>query len=239
MRDVGALTKKCLDYLSGYSSIGRTTAEIDYFVENYAREHELKCATKGYKGFPSHCCTSLNEEACHGIPTSRKLKDGDLLKVDVTFVNKAGYHGDSCRTFAIGKIKKFHQNLLDVAHEAMWRGINACQPGNKIIQVGEAIKPFVEKYHMHVAKDWCGHGIGLEFHTRPMVPHYPDPYLPDSKMIMVPGMCITIEPIITLGKSETKLLKDGWTVRMKDRKFTAQFEHTIGITDYANEAFTA
>jgi len=238
MRHVGRLARDCLRMLDRQVEEGMTTVEVEVMVQHFAQRHDLISATKGYHGFPSYCCTSVNEEACHGIPTHRKLKDGDILKVDVTFINDKGWYGDTCRTFAIGKLKKYHQNLLEVAHKAMWKGIEQCKPGNKIRQIGEAIKPYVEKNHMEIARDWCGHGIGQEFHTRPMIPHYPDPWMPDGQMIMHPGMTFTIEPIVCLGKQKTKLLKDGWTVKMVDRKYAAQFEHTIGITEDGCEVFT-
>ena len=242
MRHVGQLTHKCLKRVQekSHEFIGKTTDHIEEIVHEFAKEHKLKCATQGYKGFPGDCCISLNEMACHGIPSpTKKMEEGDLVSVDVTFINEAGYYGDSCVTFPLGKPSKKHEELLDIAQEAMWRGIHVCKPGIKVKEIGEAIETFVAKHKMTVLKEWCGHGIGKYFHGFPLIPHTVDISIPDSDFILEPGITFTIEPIITLGKNKTKVCKDNWGIVTKDKHWTAQFEHTLGITNDGNEVFTA
>ena len=240
MRHVGKLTAECFFGLSFFIKSGISTFEINEYVIDFAKDNNLKCATNGYRGFPSDCCISLNEMACHGIPSKDNIiEDGDLVKVDLTFINEAGYYGDSCVTFEIGKVSKEHHKLVHVAQFAMLEGIAVAKPGNKIMDIGRAINDFVKKNNMHVIKDFCGHGIGKQFHTFPLIPHHVDKHLPDSDIVLEPGMCFTIEPIVSLGKDKTKLLKDNWSVVTKDKKWTAQFEHTLGITETGNEVFTA
>ena len=240
MREVGKLTSECLHYIGEEIEAGMSTADIEHLVLKFSKKHNLRCATQGYKGFPGDCCVSLNEMACHGIPSRIKIiEDGDIVSVDVTFINEAGYHGDSCVTFEIGNVSKKHHQLVHVAQYAMLEGIAVAKPGNKIMDIGKVINEFVEKNKMRVIKQYCGHGIGKTFHAFPLIPHAVDKHLPDSNIVLQPGMTFTIEPIISLGKDKTKVLKDNWGVVTKDKKWTAQFEHTIGITNDGNEVFTA
>lgn len=239
MRHVGKLTSDCFDYLFLYIRPGISTQDIDDYVASFAKAKNLTCATLGYRGFPAHCCTSINKVCCHGIPSKTDiLQEGDIVKVDLTFINEGGYHGDACKTFPIGDVSLKARKLIQVAYKAMWAGIKQAKYGNKIIEIGRAIDEYVKSNDMSVAPEWLGHGIGLKFHDKPSIYHIAEETAMDSHIILEPGMTFTIEPIVNFGKPTTRILSDEWTVVTCDRSLSAQFEHTIGITEIGNEVFT-
>ena len=236
MRAVGIPTKMCLDELERIIQPGIRTLDIDIYVRVFAKRHMLVLAQEGYKGFPAACCTSVNHIICHGIPGPKVLKKGDIIKVDVTFI-KDGWYGDSCRCYAVGEINIRTSKLMLVTYEAMWKGIEAAKPGNKIRDISKAIQVHAESNGFSVVRDFCGHGIGTVFHTAPGIPNYV--YEWDGiDQVLEPGMTFTIEPMLNAGSWAYKTLKDGWTTVTRDREMTAQYEHTIGITNDGNVVFT-
>ena len=240
MRAIGIHASRCLDMLEKIIVPGMSTMAIDSMVVMYAMNHGLICAPFNYKGFPAHCCTSVNHVICHGIPTFKKiLKDGDIIKVDVTFKDKDGWHGDSCRTYAVGTVSVKAERLMKVTKNALDIGIFAARPGNTIGHIGHAIQTYIESEGFSTVREYVGHGIGQEFHTFPHVYHYYQGDKPGMSVDIVPGMIFTIEPMINVGKPGTKTLKDGWTVVTKDKSLSAQYEHTIGITEGDPIVFTA
>ncbi len=213
---------------------GVTTDEIDKVVHEFLVDHGAYPSTLGYKGFPKSCCTSLNEVICHGIPDTTVLEDGDIINVDVTaFIG--GVHGDTDATFLVGDVAEENRLLVERTHEAMMRGIKAVAPGRQINVVGRVIESYAKRFGYGVVRDFTGHGIGEAFHSGLYVPHYDSPRPTD---LMEPGMTFTIEPMITLGTYEYDMWSDGWTVVTKDRKWTAQFEHTIVVTEDGHEILT-
>ncbi|HTF06761.1 MAG TPA: type I methionyl aminopeptidase [Asanoa sp.] len=213
---------------------GVTTDEIDRVVHEFLVDHGAYPSTLGYKGFPKSCCTSLNEVICHGIPDSTVLEDGDIINVDVTaFIG--GVHGDTDATFLVGDVAEENRLLVERTHEAMMRGIKAVAPGRQINVIGRVIESYAKRFGYGVVRDFTGHGIGEAFHSGLYVPHYDSPRPTD---VMEPGMTFTIEPMITLGTYEYDMWDDGWTVVTKDRKWTAQFEHTIVVTEDGHEILT-
>lgn len=230
MRAVGLHAANCLDVITTMVYPGKTTGAIDAYVKWYADEYNLICAPYGYRGYPAYCCTSVNHVVCHGIPTASKiLKEGDIVKVDVTFRSAEGWHGDSCRTYRVGKVSVLAERLIRVTQTILDKAIEQCVAGAKLGIVGKTIMNHLYGTWFTSVRQYCGHGIGQEFHTRPIVLHYFEPNEPDSNLILEPGMMFTIEPMICAGEAETKVLKDGWTVVTRDRSLSAQFEHTIGI----------
>jgi methionyl aminopeptidase len=211
-----------------------TTDEIDRVVHEFLLDHNAYPSTLGYKGFPKSCCTSLNEVICHGIPDSTVLEDGDIINVDVTaYLN--GVHGDTDATFCVGEVSEEARLLVERTHEAMMRGIRAVAPGRPINAIGRVIEAYARRFGYGVVRDFTGHGIGETFHSGLYVPHYDNPRL---DTVMEPGMTFTIEPMITLGTYEYEIWKDNWTVVTKDRKWTAQFEHTLVVTEDGFEILT-
>ena len=189
----------------------------------------------GYNGFEKTICSSVNQVICHGIPTDKKiLKDGDILNIDVTVI-RDGWHGDTYKMFLVGKTQPHNERLVKVTQECLYKAIDVVKPGAHLGDIGSVIQEHAEKNHYSVVKDFCGHGIGKDFHTPPSVLHYGN--LGDGP-ILKPGMFFTIEPMINLGDWRTKILNDGWTAVTKDKSLSAQFEHTIGITEKGNEIFT-
>jgi len=213
---------------------GAITDEIDRVVHEFLCDNGAYPSTLGYKGFPKSCCTSLNEIICHGIPDSTVIEDGDILNVDVTaYIN--GVHGDTNATFCVGEVSEEARLLVERTHEAMMRGIRAVAPGRPINAIGRVIEAYAKRFGYGVVRDFTGHGIGEVFHSGLYVPHYDNPRL---TVVMEPGMTFTIEPMITLGTYEYQMWRDGWTVVTKDRKWTAQFEHTIVVTEDGYEILT-
>ena len=240
MAHAGQHASRCLSLLKDLIVPGWSTARIDAFVSDYAKANDLICATKGYKGFPAYCCTSVNHVVCHGIPSlSKILKDGDLLKVDITFINKDGWHGDTCRTYFVGDASVKATRVAQVAKEAMDRAIAIIRPGVTFGHLGRVCEEYVNSQRMGVVKGYCGHGIGQEFHTLPPILHYYDPKSSYAHQPILEGMTFTVEPMVTFGKSDVKELSDGWSVVTKDRSLSAQWEHTIGVVANGHHIFTA
>ena len=240
MRNSGRLASEVLDFITPYVSPGTTTEELDRLCHNYMIDVQkvipapLNYAPPGYKPFPKSICTSVNHQICHGIPGPKKLKNGDILNIDVTVI-KNGYHGDTSRMFCVGKPSIAAKRLVDVAYEAMWEGIRIVKPGAFLGDVGHTIQRFAEKYNYSVVREFCGHGIGTKFHEPPQVLHYGSA---GTGTVLKKGMTFTIEPLINLGKRDVKEMPDGWTIVTKDRSLSAQWEHTILVTENGYEIMT-
>jgi methionyl aminopeptidase len=234
MRVAGRLAARALVLAGEHCKPGVTTDEIDRVVHEFFCDHGAYPSTLGYKGFPKSCCTSLNEVICHGIPDSTGLEDGDIINVDVTaFLN--GVHGDTDATFLVGEVSEQARLLVERTREAMNRGIRAVAPGRQLNVIGRVIEAYARRFGYGVVRDFTGHGIGEAFHSGLYVPHYDKP---DLRVTMEPGMTFTVEPMITLGTHEHDLWPDGWTAVTKDRLWTAQFEHTIAVTEDGYEILT-
>lgn len=238
MRAAGRLASQLLDYLTPMVKPGVTTLELNDAAEAWTQEHGAKSAPLGYgkkNPYPKSICTSINEVICHGIPKRKDvLKDGDIINIDVTPILE-GYHGDTSRTFLVGTPKPEVERLVEVTKKCLYIGIEAAQPNNRIGDIGAAIQEYAEAQGYSVVRDFVGHGVSNVFHTEPQVPHYGT--RGKGKKIR-PGMVFTIEPMINEGTYEAELLKDGWTAVTKDRKLSAQFEHTIAITPDGPEIMT-
>jgi methionine aminopeptidase type I len=235
MRIAGRLAADVLDMISDYVKPGVTTGELDRICHDYITEvQDAIPAPLNYRGFPKSICTSVNHVVCHGIPGDRRLKAGDLVNIDVTVI-KDGFHGDTSRMFFVGKPGIQAQRLTDVAFESMWLGIEELAPGKHLGDVGAAIQHHVEKNRFTVVREYCGHGIGRVFHEDPQVLHYGTP---GTGMELRAGMTLTVEPMVNAGKAAVKLLPDGWTVVTKDHSLSAQWEHTVLITETGHEVLT-
>ena len=235
MRIAGNLASKTLDMLTANIKEGISTAQIDKLAYEFIRDNGGYSAPQFYRGFKKSLCTSLNHVVCHGIPsTERILEEGDAVNVDVTAIINE-YYGDTSRMFCIGKTSIKLNNLIDATYEAMMKAIRILKPGIKLGDIGHTIQSFVEEKGFSVVRDFCGHGISNVFHEPPNVLHYGSK---NSGMELRPGMTFTIEPMINAGKFGTKVLNDGWTAVTKDKSLSAQFEHTIGITENGYEIFT-
>ena len=234
MRKAGALTAQCLDELVPIVRPGIFTSQIDEFVRKFAIAHDAIPATLMYRGYRHSTCTSINHVVCHGIPGDRQLKEGDIVNVDVTLIVD-GWYGDSSRMYTAGAISRRSERLIDVTYEAMMRGIAAVKPGATTGDIGHAIQSFVEPQQMSVVRDFCGHGLGRLFHDEPNIIHIGKP---GEGVVLRPGMIFTIEPMINLGKPHVKILSDGWTAVTRDRSLSAQFEHSVGVTQSGVEIFT-
>lgn len=234
MRIAGRLAAQAVQLAGEHCKPGVTTDEIDRVVHTFLCDHGAYPSTLGYKGFPKSCCTSLNEVICHGIPDSTVLQEGDIINVDVTaYIH--GVHGDTNATFLVGDVDEESRLLVERTREALMRGIQACKPGRQINVIGRVIESYAKRFGYGVVRDFTGHGVGPEFHSGLIIPHYDDP---SADTVMVPGMTFTIEPMITLGTIDYEVWDDGWTAVTKDRKRTAQFEHTLVITDDGAEILT-
>ncbi|WP_033344698.1 type I methionyl aminopeptidase [Catenuloplanes japonicus] len=234
MRLAGRLAAQATQLAGEHCKPGVTTDEIDRVVHEFLIDHGAYPSTLGYKGFPKSCCTSLNEVICHGIPDSTVLEDGDIINVDVTaFIG--GVHGDTDATFTVGDVTDEARLLVERTHEAMMRGIKVVAPGRPINVIGRVIESYAKRFGYGVVRDFTGHGIGETFHSGLYIPHYDNPSL---DTLMEPGMTFTIEPMITLGTHEYEMWDDRWTVVTKDRAWTAQFEHTLVVTDSGYEILT-
>ncbi len=234
MRIASRLAAQATALAGEHCQPGVTTDEIDRIVHEFLCDHDAYPSTLGYRGFPKSCCTSLNEVICHGIPDSTVIEDGDIINVDVTaFIN--GVHGDTDATFCVGNVTEEARLLVERTHEATLRAIKACAPGRQINVPGRVIEAYAKRFGYGVVRDFGGHGIGVPFHSGLFVPHYDNPSMTTEMEV---GMTFTIEPMITLGAYTFDLWPDGWTAVTKDRKWTAQFEHTIVITDDGAEILT-
>ena len=234
MAKAGRLVAEVLDLLVDEVKPGVTTEALDEFVYAFAMEHGAIPAPLNYRGFPKSICTSLNHVVCHGIPGPRALKEGDILNIDVTLIVD-GWHGNSSRMYAVGKIPRAAERLLEVTYNALMRGVAAVKPGATTGDIGAAIQTYAESERCSVVRDFCGHGLGRVFHDRPNILHYGEP---GEGLQLKPGMLFTIEPMINLGKPHVKILSDGWTAVTRDRSLSAQFEHTVGVTETGCEVFT-
>jgi methionyl aminopeptidase len=237
MRVAGQLAANVLDMITPHVQPGVSTGELNEIMHKYMTEEQGTIpATLNYHGFPASSCISINQVVCHGIPDkSKKLKKGDIVNIDVTVI-KDGYHGDTSMMFEVGEVKPFASRLCKVAHECMWLGIQQVKPDNTLYDVAKAIQDHAEANNYSVVREYCGHGVGAEFHEEPQVLHYAAPEL--KEIVLKPGMVFTIEPMINLGKADIKLLPDNWTVVTKDRKLSAQWEHTLAVTEDGYEIFT-
>lgn len=235
MREVGKYTSECLDELSEFIKPGITTKQVNEFVKNFGDKNLLENAQFGYKGFPAYCCVSLNEVMCHGLPNDNTIEAG-VLKVDITF-KKNDYHGDACRTYIIGQVQKEVENFVEIAHNALRVGIQACGPNVTFGKIGKAIEDYTKYNKVFVARHFIGHGIGKVFHDNPGISHVNDDKDIFYNVIMEPGMSFTIEPIVMMNSENYRTMSDGWGVRQKERKLTAQWEATIGITFDGYEIF--
>jgi len=234
MRKAGRLVAEALDMLTDYVQPGVATDRIDDLVLEFALDNGALPATLNYRGYTKSTCTSLNHVVCHGIPGPRPLREGDIVNIDVTLIVD-GWHGDSSRMYPVGEISRKAERLIEVTYEAMMRGIAAVRPGATTGDIGAAIQFYAEAERCSIVRDFCGHGLGRVFHDRPNILHYGEP---GEGIRLEPGMLFTVEPMINLGKPHVKMLSDGWTAVTRDRSLSAQFEHTVGVTDTGCEVFT-
>lgn len=234
MRKACQLTARCLDELVALAKPGVTTLEIDKFVFEYGMDNNAIPATLNYRGYKHSCCTSINHVVCHGIPNEKPLREGDIVNIDVTFILD-GWHGDSSRMYPIGNVKRAAERLMEVTHKTLMLAIDAVKPGARTGAIGEAIQTYAENERCTVVRDFCGHGLGRLFHDAPNILHYG---VANEGPELKAGMLFTIEPMINLGKPHVKVLPDGWTAVTRDRSLTAQYEHTVGVTETGCEIFT-
>lgn len=235
MRAAGKLASHILDYIADFVKIGVTTNHLNDLCHKKIIENNAIPAPLNYKGYPKSICTSLNHVVCHGIPSDKELKDGDILNIDVTVILD-GWFGDSSRMYFVGTPSIRAKRLCNVTYDALMLGIDQVRPGNTLGDIGYAIQSFVESHGFSVVRDYCGHGIGKVFHTDPSILHYGKK---GEGLILKEGMFFTIEPMVNVGGYETLLSKhDGWTVTTRDKSLSAQFEHTVGVTDNGCEIFT-
>ena len=234
MRVAGKLASKTLDMITDYIKPGINTNKIDQLCYEFIRDNGGYSAPLFYRGYTKSLCTSLNHVICHGIPSDRILEEGDIVNIDVTAIVD-DYHGDTSRMFSVGDISVKGKNLIDTTYESMMNGIKILKPGIKVGDIGYEIQSYVEAKGFSVVRDFCGHGISNTFHEEPNILHYGKK---NTGKELMPGMTFTIEPMINAGKYDSKLLNDGWTAVTKDKSLSAQFEHTLGITENGYEIFT-
>jgi methionyl aminopeptidase len=234
MAKAGALAAQILDDIAPHVFPGQSTGEIDRLITQMVDDAGAISATIGYKGYQHASCISVNHVVCHGIPGDKKLKSGDILNIDVTVIVD-GWFGDTSRMYVAGAPSRKAERLIDVTHDALMKGIEAAKPGNTFGDIGYAIQLYAESHRMSVVRDFCGHGLGRVFHAPPNVLHYGRPGIGAR---LEEGMFFTIEPMINLGRPETKVLADDWTAVTRDKSLSAQFEHSIGITADGCEIFT-
>ena len=234
IRDAGRITANALALMKKLAKPGITTGELDQRCEDYIRSCGAFPSCKGYYGFPATICASVNEEVVHGIPGHRKLKDGDIISIDLV-VNKNGYHGDSTVTIPVGHVHPATLKLLKVTEESLYKGIEQAVAGNHLGDIGHAIQQFAEKHNLAVVREFCGHGIGAKFHEDPQVVHYGQA---GTGIELKANMIFTIEPMINAGKAAIRELADGWTIVTKDHSLSAQWEHTILVTETGYEVLT-
>jgi methionyl aminopeptidase len=235
IREAGRIAARALR-LAGQAAVpGTTTDELDRLAHEYLCDHGAYPSPLGYRGFPKSICTSLNEVICHGIPDSTVLEDGDIVNLDVT-AYKGGFHGDTNATFLVGEVDEESRLLVERTEEALNRAIKAVRPGREINVIGRVIEKYAKRFGYGVVRDFTGHGVGREFHSGLIVPHYDA--APSYATVMVPGMVFTIEPMLTLGTIEWDQWDDDWTVTTRDRRRTAQFEHTLAVTEDGVDVLT-
>lgn len=234
MRASCALAAAVLDYINPHVVMGAKLNDLNQLCHDFIVSHGATPSPLNYKGYPKSICTSVNQVVCHGIPSDYKLKDGDIVNLDIT-TYLDGYHGDTSKTFLIGKTSRAARDLVKATEEALWEGIYACRPGGYLGDIGEAVQNYVETRGYSVVREYCGHGIGKNFHEDPHVVHFGKK---GTGAKIKPGMVFTIEPMINQGSAEILLLDDNWTVETKDKKLSAQFEHTIAILEDSIEVMT-
>ncbi len=234
MRKAGRLAAECLDMLVPLVKPGATTEDIDRAAFEFVIANGGTPACLGYRGYQHTTCTSINHVVCHGIPSSKPLKEGDIVNIDVTVILD-GWHGDTSRMYPVGEINRRAERLINITYESMMLGLAAVKPGNTTGDIGYAIQKFAESERCSVVQDFCGHGLGRLFHDSPNILHFGRP---GEGEVLREGMFFTVEPMINLGKPHVKVLSDGWTAVTRDRKLTAQFEHSIGVTKTGFEIFT-
>ena len=234
MRAAGNLASRTLDMLTDNIKPGISTDKIDKLGYEFIKDNGGFSAPLFYRGFKKSLCTSLNHVVCHGIPSDRILNEGDIINIDVTAI-VSDHHGDTSRMFCVGKTPVKANNLIDATYEAMMEAIKILKPNVKLGDIGHAIQSYVEGKGFSVVRDFCGHGVNTKFHEAPNVLHYGEK---NTGIELMPGMTFTIEPMINSGKYEVKVLNDGWTAVTKDKSLSAQFEHTVGITENGYEIFT-
>ncbi len=236
MRVASQFNARLMDFIRPHVRAGVTTGEIDKLVHDYTLDHGRTPACLGYQGFSKSCCTSINEVICHGIPGPRVLEPGDIINIDLTTIVD-GWFGDQSETFLIGEVSDEARHVSQCALDCLYAGIEATRPGGRVADIGKAIVDTAHRRGYSVVREYVGHGIGRQFHQDPSIPHFPT--LQSHRDRIEPGMCFTIEPMVNVGRREAELDKDdGWTVRTKDRSLTAQFEHTILMTEEGPEILT-
>lgn len=235
MRKAGRLAAECLDMIAAHVQPGVTTGRLDDLIREFVLDAGALSATIGYRGYRHASCISINHVICHGIPGPKPLKEGDIANIDVTLILD-GWHGDHSRMYGVGEVKRRAERLMEVTYEALMAGIAQVKPGNRFGDIGGAISDIARKNRMSVVEDFCGHGLGRLFHDEPNVIHSADYGTgPELK----PGMFFTIEPMLNLGRKDAAILPDGWTAVTRDRQLSAQFEHSVGVTETGVEIFTA
>jgi methionyl aminopeptidase len=240
MRVAGRLGAEVLDYITPFVVPGVTTDELDKLCHDYMVNVQksipapLNYAPPGHAPYPKSICTSINHQVCHGVPSDKKLKSGDIVNLDITVI-KDGYHGDTSRMFCVGTVSNQAKRLCDITYESMWLGIEKVKPGATLGDIGFAIQTYAEKNGYSVVREFCGHGIGKKFHEDPQVLHYGKP---NSGLRLQAGMIFTIEPMINAGRREIRQLGDGWSIVTKDRSLSAQWEHTVLVTESGYEVMT-
>ncbi len=234
MRNAGRIAASTLEMIKKYVKPKVTTNELNEICHNYIVSHDAIPAPLGYKGFPKSICTSVNRVICHGIPDNRALQEGDMLNIDVS-LSKDGVFADTCKMYFVGQTSIISKRVVQCAQECLYYGINQVKAGASLRSIGRVIQRNAEKYKYSVVKDFCGHGIGKMLHEKPQILHYDDPYCVDKMKV---GMTFTIEPMINVGKADVKILPDGWTAVTRDRSLSAQYEHTILVTDGGFEILT-
>ncbi len=236
MRVAGQLAAEVLDMIAPHVQPGVTTDKLDHLCHDYiVNQQQAIPANVGYNGFPKTLCTSINHVVCHGIPSDKKLKNGDIINIDVTVI-KDGFHGDTSKMYYVGEPSVLAKRLVQITHDAMLTGIDMVKPGIRLGDIGHAIQNYAESHGFSVVREYCGHGIGRVYHEDPQVLHYGTP---GTGLELKPGMTFTIEPMINAGKRHVRLLPDGWTVVTKDHSLSAQWEHTLLVTDDSHEILTA
>ncbi len=235
MRRAGRLAAEVLDYIAPFVVPGAVTEQLDFLCEEFMRDHGSTPACLGYRGYPKATCISANHIVCHGIPSEKRLEDGDIVNIDVTVILD-GWYGDTSRMYLVGEnVSVKARRLVEVTYQSLMLGVAAVKPGATLGDVGHAIQSFVERQRFSVVRDFCGHGVGQVFHSAPSVLHYGKP---GRGVRLEPGMIFTIEPMVNAGHYDVKILADGWTAVTRDRSLSAQFEHCVGVTETGVEIFT-
>lgn len=236
MRRAGKLAAQALAHTGAFVKPGVTTEQLDDIAREYIHKHGAVPASLNYLGFPKSICTSVNHVICHGIPGPKKLQEGDIVNLDVAVILD-GYHGDTSITYPVGKVGVKAAKLIAATQAAMMAGIEAVKPGEALFQIGAAIQASVKPHGYGLVREYVGHGVGLIYHTWPTVWHWPYPN--QDPIIMHPGMTFTVEPMVNIGGAETKMLDDGWTVVTRDKSLSAQFEHSVLVTETGYEILTS